>query len=82
MADAELVLACTSRDEVNLVIAMLARRLSSARTVVRATGTDYLPAWRAGDLDVDLLVSTAYETASAVARSMCRAPGTWTSSRG
>ncbi|MEY7979970.1 NAD-binding protein [Streptomyces pilosus] len=36
VADAELVLACTSRDEVNLVIAMLARRLSSARTVVRA----------------------------------------------
>ncbi|WP_407110514.1 Trk system potassium transporter TrkA [Streptomyces sp. DSM 116494] len=68
VADAELVLACTSRDEVNLVIAMLARRLSSARTVVRATGMDYLPAWRAGDLDVDLLVSTAYETASAVVR--------------
>lgn len=68
VADAELVLACTSRDEVNLVTAMLARRLSSARTVVRATGTDCLEAWRAGDLDVDLLVSTAFETASAVAR--------------
>ncbi|CAL9615683.1 Trk system potassium transporter TrkA [Streptomyces griseomycini] len=67
-ADAELVLACTSRDEVNLVTAMLARRLSSARTVVRATGTEYLEAWRAGDLDVDLLVSTAFETASAVER--------------
>ncbi|MER5995303.1 Trk system potassium transporter TrkA [Streptomyces viridosporus] len=68
VADAELVLACTSRDEVNLVTAMLARRLSSARTVVRATGMDYLAAWRAGDLDVDLLVSTAFETASAVER--------------
>ncbi|GAT81904.1 potassium uptake protein TrkA [Streptomyces sp. F-3] len=67
-ADADLVLACTSRDEVNLVTAMLARRLSSARTAVRATGMDYLAAWRAGDLDVDLLVSTAFETASAVAR--------------
>lgn len=68
VAGADLVLACTSRDEVNLVIAMLARRLSSARTVVRATDMDYLAAWRAGDLDVDLLVSTAFETASAVAR--------------
>src|SRR5690606_6588767 len=68
VADAELVLACTSRDEVNLVTAMLARRLSSARTAVRATGTDYLAAWHAGDLDVDLLVSTAHETAQAVAR--------------
>jgi trk system potassium uptake protein len=68
IADAGLVLACTSRDEVNLVTAMLARRLSSARTVVRATEADYLSAWRAGDLDVDLLVSTAFETATAVAR--------------
>ncbi len=68
VADADLVLACTSRDEVNLVTAMLARRLSSARTVVRATEMDYLAAWRAGDLDVDLLVSTAFETSSAVAR--------------
>src|SRR5690606_33654603 len=68
IADAELVLACTSRDEVNLVTAMLARRLSSARTAVRATGTDYLAAWHAGDLDVDLPVSTAHETAQAVAR--------------
>ncbi|MEQ8146661.1 Trk system potassium transporter TrkA [Streptomyces sp. OP7] len=70
VAGADLVLACTSRDEVNLVTAMLARRLSSARTVVRATGTDYLDAWRAGDLDVDLLVSTAFETASAVERGL------------
>ncbi|MFJ5560533.1 Trk system potassium transporter TrkA [Streptomyces sp. NPDC093250] len=70
VADADLVLACTSRDEVNLVTAMLARRLSSARTVVRATGTDYLAAWRAGDLDVDLLVSKAFETANAVARAL------------
>ncbi|MFI8088459.1 Trk system potassium transporter TrkA [Streptomyces sp. NPDC086080] len=73
-ADADLVLACTSRDEVNLVIAMLARRLSSARTVVRATGMDYLAAWHAGDLDVDLLVSKAFETASAVAR-VLQVPG-------
>lgn len=70
VAGAGLVLACTSRDEVNLVIAMLTRRLSSARTVVRATDMDYLAAWRAGDLDVDLLVSTAFETAGAVARSV------------
>jgi trk system potassium uptake protein TrkA len=70
VADADLVLACTSRDEVNLVTAVLARRLSSARTAVRATEMDYLEAWRAGDLDVDLLVSTAFETAGAVARAL------------
>jgi trk system potassium uptake protein TrkA len=75
IADAELVLACTSRDEANLVTAMLARRLSRARTVVRTTNMDYLQAWREGDLDVDFMVSSELETASAIAR-VVGMPGT------
>src|SRR6478609_5541066 len=63
---ADLLLACTSRDEVNLVTAMLGRRLSSARTIVRTTEMDYLDAWREGDLDVDVMVSTELEAANAV----------------
>ena len=41
---ADLVIASTSRDEVNLVATMLAKRLSSARTVVRASNAEYLDA--------------------------------------
>lgn len=65
---ADLVLACMPRDEANLVTAMLVRRLSAARTVIRTGDTAYLDTWRAGDLDVDFIVSTEFQTASAVAR--------------
>jgi trk system potassium uptake protein TrkA len=64
---ADLLLACTSRDEINLLAAMLARRQSRARTVVRTT-VDYVPAWRSGALDVDSVVSYELETANAVNR--------------
>jgi trk system potassium uptake protein TrkA len=74
VAKADLVLACTSRDEANIVSAMLTRRLSRARTVVRVTDMDYLAAWRAGDLDVDAIVSSELETANAVMR-VLGAPG-------
>jgi trk system potassium uptake protein TrkA len=73
--DADLVLACAPRDEVNLVTAMLVRRLSGARTVIRATDVGYLETWRSGDLDVDFIVSSEFETASAVAR-LVGVPGT------
>ncbi|MGH3265455.1 MAG: NAD-binding protein, partial [Trebonia sp.] len=65
---ADLVLACMPRDEANLVAAMLVRRLSAARTVIRTGDTAYLDTWRAGDLDVDFIVSSEFQTASAVAR--------------
>lgn len=65
---AELVLACTARDEANLVIAMLVRRLSSARIVIRTADMAYLETWRGGDLDVDFVVSSEFETATAVSR--------------
>lgn len=65
---ADLVLACMPRDEANLVTAMLVRRLSQARTVIRTGDTAYLDTWLAGDLDVDFIVSSEFQTASAIAR--------------
>lgn len=65
---ADLVLACMPRDEANLVCAMLVRRLSSARTVIRTGDTAYLDTWRSGDIDVDYVVSSQFQTAAAIAR--------------
>jgi trk system potassium uptake protein len=65
---ADLVLACMPRDEANLVTAILVRRLSGARTVIRTHDTAYLETWRGGDLDVDFIVSSELEAANAVAR--------------
>ncbi len=65
---ADLVFACTPRDEANLVAAMLIRKLSEARTVVRMTDAEYIEAWREGDIDVDVMVSSELETANAILR--------------
>ncbi len=64
---ADLLIACSSRQEANLVCAILFKRLSGAKTVVRSTSMELLDAWRTGELDVDFMVSPELETANAVA---------------
>jgi trk system potassium uptake protein TrkA len=65
--EAGLVIACSPREEANLVAAMLARRLSkTARVIVRTSSVEYLDAWRAREIDVDFMVSSELETANAI----------------
>jgi trk system potassium uptake protein len=67
--DASLLIACTSRDEPNLIAAMLAKKLApQIRTVVRTTDIEYLEVWHERQLDVDLIVSSELETAHAISR--------------
>ncbi len=66
---ADLVIACTSRDEVNLVVGMFARREApGATTVIRTSSVEYVELWREGQLDVDFVVSSELETAHAISR--------------
>jgi trk system potassium uptake protein TrkA len=65
--NAELLIACSPREEANLVSAMLARKLSkTARVIVRTSSVEYLEAWREREIDVDFMVSSELETAIAV----------------
>jgi trk system potassium uptake protein TrkA len=67
--DGELFIACTSRDEVNIIAAIFARSLApNAKTVARTTDVEYLEVWHERHLDVDLIVSSELETAHAVSR--------------
>jgi trk system potassium uptake protein TrkA len=67
--EADLVIACTSRDEVNLVAGMFARREArDATTVIRTSNVEYVELWREGQLDVDFVVSSELETAHAISR--------------
>src|SRR3970282_2006293 len=69
VGDANLVIACTSRDEVNLVAGMFARReAQGATTVIRTSNVEYVELWRGGQLDVDFFVSSELETAHAISR--------------
>ena len=67
--DSDLVIACTSRDEVNLVAGMFARReAKGATTVIRTSNVEYVELWRGGQLDVDFVVCSELETAHAISR--------------
>jgi trk system potassium uptake protein TrkA len=67
--DSDLLIACTSRDEVNLIAAIFAKRLSAqTRTVVRTNNVEYLEVWREREVDIDFMVSSELETAHAVSR--------------
>ena len=73
--DADLVIACTSRDEANLVAATFARiEAPRATTVIRTSNVEYIELWREGRLDVDFVVSSEVETAHAITRSASRTP--------
>jgi trk system potassium uptake protein len=64
--EADLLIACSPREEINLVCAMLVKRLSNAQAIVRTGSTAYLDAWREREIDVDFMVSSELETANAV----------------
>jgi trk system potassium uptake protein len=70
IARANLMIACTSRDEINLVAAMLAKKLSDTQTIVRTSNPEYLEAWQERQIEVDFMVSSELETAHAVARTI------------
>jgi trk system potassium uptake protein len=71
IAAADLLIACTSRDETNIVAAMISKACSSrTTTVVRTTNPEYLEVWREGQLDVDFIVSSEVETAHAISKSI------------
>lgn len=71
LGDADLFIACTSRDEVNLVACSFARvEAPRATTVIRTSNVEYIDLWREGRLDVDFAVSSELETAHAVARAI------------
>jgi trk system potassium uptake protein TrkA len=71
VGEADLLIACTSRDETNLIAAVFTRLLSpETKTIVRTTNVEYLEVWRERVLDVDFIVSSELETAHAVSRTI------------
>ena len=66
----DLFLGCSPREEANLVCAMLVKRMSDAKAIIRSSSTAYLDAWRERHLEVDFMVSPELETAYAVSGSL------------
>jgi trk system potassium uptake protein TrkA len=71
IAEADLLIACTSRDEANIIAAMFSKKLSpETKTIVRTTDVEFLDVWHERQLDVDFVVSSELETAYAVSRTI------------
>ena len=68
---ADLFIACTSRDEINIISGLLARNICPrAKTIVRTSNVEYLDVWRERVLEFDHMVSSEEETAHAISRSI------------
>lgn len=71
VADADLLIASTDNDEVNIVTCGTAATLGDPFTVARVKNTQYLDTWRTSAeraFDVDFMVSTVLLTAQAIVR--------------
>jgi trk system potassium uptake protein TrkA len=67
---ASLMIACTSRDEINLVASTLVKKISEAQTIVRTSNPEYIEAWQERDIEVDFMVSSELETAYAISQTI------------
>jgi trk system potassium uptake protein TrkA len=67
---ADLLIACTDVDEVNIVACATAKQLGSSFTVARVQDPDYLDHWVEGYLGVDFMVCSELSTAKAIAMNL------------
>jgi trk system potassium uptake protein TrkA len=68
---AGLMIACTSRDEANIVASLFVKKIAPETiTIVRTTDVEYLEIWRERQLEVDFIVSSELEAAHAVSHAI------------
>lgn len=69
VADADFVIACTSRDELNILCCMLAKKLGAAHTIARVRDPEYFMEmeYMKGELDLDMWFNPELRTAQEIA---------------
>ncbi len=74
VSSAELLIACTSHDELNILCCIIANKLGVKKTIARASKPEYLELFKnEGDLGLSLMVNPQYESAMEISR-MLRFP--------
>lgn len=68
VGEAEIVIACTNIDEINIVACAAAKQLKAKTTIARVQDPEYLETWKKGHLGVDYMVCSELLTAKAIAR--------------
>lgn len=69
VADADFVIACTSRDELNILCCMLAKKIGAAHTIARVRDPEYFMEmeYMKGELDIDMWFNPERRTAQEIA---------------
>lgn len=74
VSSAELFIAATSHDELNILCCIIAKKLGAQKTIARASKPEYLELFKnEGDLGLSLMVNPQYEAAMEISR-MIRFP--------
>jgi trk system potassium uptake protein TrkA len=66
--EAQLVIACTDIDEVNIVACAASKQLGAAFTIARVHNPEYIETWERGRLGVDFMVCSELLTAEKIAQ--------------
>lgn len=65
---ADLLIACTPQDEVNILCCMVAKKLGAKDTIARVRAPEYFTLFADKDLGLSMMVNPEYETALGIAR--------------
>ncbi len=66
--DADLLIACTPHDEMNILCCMVAKKLGVGDTIARVRKPEYFTLFRDVELGLSMLVNPEYETAMEISR--------------
>ncbi|MGI6214245.1 MAG: Trk system potassium transporter TrkA [Christensenellales bacterium] len=72
--DADLLIACTASDEINILCCMVGKKLGVTDTIARVRNPEYFKLFMSGELGLNLMVNPEYEGAMEIFR-ILRSPG-------
>ncbi len=72
--EADLLIACTSSDELNILLCMIAKKLADIDTIARVRNPEYFELFMSKELGLNLMVNPEYEGALKIFR-ILRSPG-------
>lgn len=68
VASADLVIACTPTDELNIICCMVAKKLGALQTIARVRNPEYYNLFMSNELGLSLMVNPEYEAAKEIYR--------------
>lgn len=67
---ADLFIACTAKDELNVLCCLIAKKLGVTRTVARIRSPEYCDLFKENDLGINLIINPEYESARELFRAL------------